>query len=215
MHLNILHEIFKIDVFKTLKYWLILKYKRNCKLYIYPGSIINIHRTSNVEFINGKFRINASHVDTRKRKNKSQVTLNEGSILIIEDNFDLYQGASIFVATGATLRLKGSSYLNTNSVINCFDYIEVGHHTYISDNVSIQDSDNHFITFEGAEKTNISPIIIGDYVWIAKNAIILKGITIGNGAIIAAGSVVTKDVPERCLVAGNPARIIKENVEWR
>ena len=47
------------------------------------------------------------------------------------------------------------------------------------------------------------------------NAIILKGVTIGKGSIVAAGAVVTKDVPDNCLVAGNPARIVRENVLWK
>ena len=55
---------------------------------------------------------------------------------------------------------------------------------------------------------------IGNKVWIATNALILPGVTIGDGAIVAAGAVVTKDVPAKCMVAGVPARIIKENVEW-
>ena len=44
---------------------------------------------------------------------------------------------------------------------------------------------------------------------------ILPGVTIGDGAIVAAGAVVTKDVPEKCMVAGVPAKVIKENVEWK
>lgn len=56
---------------------------------------------------------------------------------------------------------------------------------------------------------------IGDKVWIATNAMILPGVTIGDGAIVAAGAVVTKDVPPRCMVAGVPAKVIKENVEWK
>ena len=55
---------------------------------------------------------------------------------------------------------------------------------------------------------------IGNKVWIATNAMILPGVTIGDGAIIAAGTVVTKDVPARSMVAGVPAKIIKGNVEW-
>jgi acetyltransferase-like isoleucine patch superfamily enzyme len=61
------------------------------------------------------------------------------------------------------------------------------------------------------EITNVdsAPIIIEDHVWISFNSIILKGVTIGKGAIIAAGSVVTKDVAPFTLVAGNPAKLIK------
>jgi acetyltransferase-like isoleucine patch superfamily enzyme len=52
-------------------------------------------------------------------------------------------------------------------------------------------------------------------VWIGMNSIILKGTRIGNGAVIAAGAVVTRDVPEKCLVGGVPARIIRKIVEWK
>jgi len=56
----------------------------------------------------------------------------------------------------------------------------------------------------------IAPIVIENYAWIATNSIILPGVTIGYGAVVGAGAVVTKDVPARHVVAGNPARIIKE-----
>jgi acetyltransferase-like isoleucine patch superfamily enzyme len=115
---------------------------------------------------------------------------------------------------GATLYIKGNSFLNTNTVLNCFSYIEIGKGTMISDDVRIQDSDNHNIVINGIEKESTKPIIIGDRVWVGKNVLILKGVTVGDGAIIAAGSVVVKDVPSKTLVAGNPAKVIKENVEW-
>ena len=54
------------------------------------------------------------------------------------------------------------------------------------------------------------PIVIKDKAWIGFNSIILKGVTIGEGAIVGAGSVVTKDVPPYTIVAGNPARIVRE-----
>ena len=56
----------------------------------------------------------------------------------------------------------------------------------------------------------IRPTIIEEDVWIGVNAIILKGIIIGKGAIVAAGAVVTKNVPPNTIVAGNPAKVIKE-----
>ena len=58
-------------------------------------------------------------------------------------------------------------------------------------------------------------ISIGNEVWIGNRAMILKGVTIGNGAVIAADSVVTHDVPAYSVVAGNPAKVIKENVVWK
>ena len=60
-----------------------------------------------------------------------------------------------------------------------------------------------------AKHSDHAPIKIHDNVWIGERAIILKGVTIGKGAIIAIGAVVTKDVPEYAIVAGNPARIVK------
>jgi acetyltransferase-like isoleucine patch superfamily enzyme len=79
--------------------------------------------------------------------------------------------------------------------------------------VTIRDSDNHLIT-SNPDFQKTMPIKIGNHVWIGLNAVILKGVTVGDGAIIAAGAVVTRDVPERCLVGGVPAKIIKENVKW-
>ena len=60
-----------------------------------------------------------------------------------------------------------------------------------------------------------APISIGNHVWIGAGATILKGVTIGDNAIIGAGSVVTKDVPPNTIVAGNPAHIIRQRIEWR
>ena len=56
---------------------------------------------------------------------------------------------------------------------------------------------------------NSAPIRIEDKVWIGMDALILKGVTIGEGSVVAARSVVTKDVPPYSLVAGNPARVVK------
>lgn len=103
--------------------------------------------------------------------------------------------------------------------------IVIGDDVLISHNVNIVDTNSHEIDYleraagfekivteghpVGPVKINTAPIIIGDNVWINFNCIILKGVNIGNGAIIGAGTIVTKDVPAFALVAGTPARIIK------
>ena len=82
-------------------------------------------------------------------------------------------------------------------------------------NVKILDSDWHTIYDITGECINPpEPIIIGDNVWLGINSIILKGVTRGDNAIVAAGSVVTKNVPPNSIVAGNPAKVIKTNIYW-
>jgi acetyltransferase-like isoleucine patch superfamily enzyme len=106
----------------------------------------------------------------------------------------------------------GSGYANRNLNICCFKKIKIGKNVIISENVTIRDSDDHKII--QSNKAHTCSIEIGNHVWIGMSAIILKGVTIGDGAIIAAGSVITKDVPANSLVGGVPAKIIKTNVSW-
>lgn len=103
--------------------------------------------------------------------------------------------------------------------------ITVGDRVMISHNVNIFDNQTHPLSprkrhahfkhiLEIGHPVNIeladNPIRIEDDAWIAAGAIILKGVSIGRGAIVAAGSVVTKDVPSFCIAAGNPARVIRK-----
>lgn len=113
---------------------------------------------------------------------------------------------------GSTLDI-GSGYSNTEVTIDCFKNIKIGNGVVISKGAIIRDSDNHQIFYSDYEMSK--PIIIGDHVWIGIRAIILKGVKIGDGSIITAGAVVNKDVPPNCMVAGVPAQIKKEGIEWR
>ena len=135
------------------------------------------------------------------------------------DAFDVYAGSRINVNAGAKLSL-GSGYINHDCVIDCFSSISIGHEVAISERVVIRDSDNHAITstengeLKSDEKPAAAPIVIQDHVWLGMNVVVLKGVTIGEGAIVAAGSVVNKDVPPHCMVAGVPAKVVKTNVSW-
>ncbi|SET12772.1 Acetyltransferase (isoleucine patch superfamily) [Pseudobutyrivibrio sp. C4] len=140
----------------------------------------------------------------------SLIQLKEHSRLIIEDNFKFYYGADILIFEGGILELGSNSFINSYCEIRCKKRIKVGKDCAIGRHFCALDSDFHKIN--GVE--HASEIIIGNHVWIAQNVTILKGVKVGDGAIIGAGSIVTKDVPSRCMVVGNPARIIKENVEW-
>lgn len=97
--------------------------------------------------------------------------------------------------------------------------IKIGNRVMLSYNISIFDSNSHpvdpvqrhqhYLNIDADVHIEKAPTLIGDDVWIGCNSIILKGVTIGSGSIVAAGSIVTKDVPEKSIVAGNPAKIVK------
>jgi len=97
----------------------------------------------------------------------------------------------------------------SNSVLSCFDRISVGRHTLIGAECLIVDSDFHGLPLGENRPTRTAPVEIGENVFIGTRSIILKGVRIGDKAVIGAGSVVTADVPAGCLAAGNPACVIR------
>lgn len=140
----------------------------------------------------------------------SEFKMAERARITVDGHFYILTGCHVAVNEGATLNL-GSGYINNNATIDCFDSITIGHGVAISSGVTIRDSDNHAIN----GNTRISaPIFIEDHVWIGLNATILKGVRIGQGAVVAAGAVVTADVPENSLVGGVPAKVIKQDIAW-
>jgi acetyltransferase-like isoleucine patch superfamily enzyme/coenzyme F420-reducing hydrogenase beta subunit len=148
----------------------------------------------------------------RTSKLESRLLVEADSTLTVKGRFIAYAGADIRVRAGGHLTVHGG-YLNDNVQIACHHKITLGDGCAIAREVIIRDTDAHGIA--GAAGGPAAEIRIGDRVWIGTRAIILKGVTIGDGAVVAAGAVVTKDVPPHCLVAGVPARVIREGVEWR
>jgi acetyltransferase-like isoleucine patch superfamily enzyme len=130
--------------------------------------------------------------------------------VILGDNVRIWsdiQRAKIFVGRGATLRVGHNSRIN-GAHISVSTGVDIGNNVRIGPNVVIMDDDFHDAASHfSAGKT--SAIHIHDNVWIAMGAMVLKGVTIGEGAVVAAGAVVTKDVLPYTLVAGVPAKAIK------
>jgi len=113
----------------------------------------------------------------------------------------------------AVIKIGKNTRIN-GACLHAYSKIEVGDNCLIAANVQIFDANGHDISFDNpANRINTSskgkPIIIEDNVWIGLNAVILPGVRIGHGAVIAANTVVAKDVPPMVVFAGNPGREVK------
>lgn len=144
-------------------------------------------------------------------KQETCLMMKKGASLICRGDRSVQTGCDIRIWQNAILEL-GTGYFNNGVQIVCQDHIRIGNNVVVARDVIIRDSDAHRLDTPGFRMT--SPVVIGDNVWIAARAVIMKGVTVGEGAVVAAGAVVTKDVPPHTLVAGVPARIIRENITW-
>lgn len=114
----------------------------------------------------------------------------------------LYGGGLV---VGNKCHINRNCYFDVTELVSCGDYVTVGHGvTFITSKHNIGDSNCRAGAVTGF------PIAVKDGVWIGANATILPGITVESGAIIAAGAVVTKNVPANVVVAGIPATTIRE-----
>lgn len=134
----------------------------------------------------------------------------------------------IFLYHHGKLCIGDDCYVGENTNIWSAEQILIGNRVLIAHNVNIADNTSHpvnalerhehykAIISGGFPDINLDakPIMIKDDAWINENAVILRGITVGKGAIVGAGSVITHDVPDFTLVAGNPAKVIKKLYEW-
>jgi len=174
--------------------------------------ILDINETATIEL---NADISLGHNLRERSHAETYLKMHRDARLIVDGYFKAFYGSNIEIFKGAVLKLEGG-YMNTGCTIACANHITIGEGAAIARGVFIYDSDHHKMLDEQGKQTNASaPVIIGKHVWIGVGSIILKGVSIGDGAIIAAGAVVTRNVPARCLAAGNPARVIKKNVEWR
>lgn len=197
-------DFFKGNIFKSMY----LSSKTTGIVNVYRNVEMKVSSSSKIEVLK-KLGIGRS-VDYTGHL-KTTFMLKDNSNIKVNGKFYIYTGCKVIVRENASLILGNGSFINVDSKIYCKEKIEIGDNTFIGEEVIIRDTDEHTIN----DTINTKPIKIGNNVWIGMRCIILKGVTIGDGAIIASGSIVTKDVPDHTLVGGNPAKIIKHNVSWK
>lgn len=140
----------------------------------------------------------------------------------------IFEGRVIADRPQATVSIGARSFVGQSTII-CAARVDIGDDVLISWGCTLVDHHSHAVSwtdrrhdvahwYDGHKDwthVKVAPISIGHRAWIGLNTIVLAGVTIGEGAVVGAGSVVTRDVPPHTLVAGNPARQIREIVDER
>lgn len=207
-----------LEDFKGVRVWRSFRASNKCRCHtgsrmpvrVFKGAKIRQAKTAKIEVFDGALNVGKSWGNDSDQK--TCLSMSENATLELHGIFSVMSGGYISLRRGATLSL-GSGYINNGCVIICEEKIEIGNDVAIAGDVEIRDTDEHTILSDTYRKT--APVKIGNHVWIGGRAMILKGVTIGDGAIIAAGAVVTHDVPANTLVGGVPAKIIREKIEWK
>jgi acetyltransferase-like isoleucine patch superfamily enzyme len=148
----------------------------------------------------------------------------KNSILTVGMNC-LIEGTLVTETEKSRISIGNNVYIGGYTILDCAESIIIEDDVLISYQCILADTNNHSLRFSERKKdladwrkgkkhdwnTTVSkPIQVKKGAWIGLRAVVLKGVTIGEGAIVGAGSVVIEDVPDWTIVAGNPARIIRE-----
>lgn len=140
----------------------------------------------------------------------------KGHSLIVDENVSLYNTHIKIIGNNNTVHIGAGTSCGGGNIIcggNGIS-INVGMKCVFAEGIDIWSTDTHSIT-QGGQLVNIPRSIhIGNHVWTGKDVAILKGVTIGDGAVIGMRSIVTHDLGEKTLSLGSPAKTIRENIDW-
>lgn len=187
-------------------------------IYTMPGSVFDIHPSAKIDiqapFIYGNRPVRGMRMPTCLRMEAgTTLKIHNGPLTRYGTGpYNLRYGAYIEVVNGGTLTI-GQGACNVGLTIMCAKEVTIGNGVRIGRNVSIRDWNGPHVIIND-RYVNHAPVHIGDHVWLCTGCTIMPGVTIGEGSVVAANAIVTKNVPSYSLVAGSPAKIIKENIEW-
>jgi acetyltransferase-like isoleucine patch superfamily enzyme len=136
-----------------------------------------------------------------------------GGRMAVGDDFHsdgLQYRSHLSTGPDGVLEIGDRVFVNRGVAIHASERVTIGDNAFIGDLSAIYDSNFHEV--EPGKGVTVAPVHIGSNVWLGRSVIVLPGVTIGDNSVVAAGSVVTRDVPAGQLVGGNPARPLKELV---
>lgn len=136
--------------------------------------------------------------------------------VIIESDVRLIGPCRIEIFDNATLIMTQNCGIRGVSISITDGCVEIGERAMFSYGINIRNHDSHRV-FNIGDTLPCNPpsdIKIGKHVWICQNVSILKGVEIGDDSVLAFGSVITKSCPSNCIMAGNPAKIVKQGITW-
>jgi len=118
------------------------------------------------------------------------------------------------ISDGGKIKVGDKTIINMGTVVRSMESVQIGSHCEIGSECYIQDHNSMSLDYRERRKMGgdilHAPVIIGNDVWVGRRATILKGVTVGDRAVVATYAVITKDVPPDTVVAGNPARVVKK-----
>lgn len=167
-----------------------------------------------------KGKNNYIHIDSGARIKKCKIYISgNNNHIYIGKNCYLNEVELHMEKNNNEIHIKDNVVFYGNSLLAALEgkKIEIGEESLFSSNIVIRTGDSHIIYNQQRERINHpKDIIIGRHVWMGANIICLKGTEIANDCVVGAGSVLTKKyIDSHSCIAGNPAKIVKEDIEWR
>lgn len=144
----------------------------------------------------------------------SRIYVEKGGRIVTRNSYGCMQGADIQVFCNGFLEIEGGGGFNVGATIICANHIKIGKGVQCGRHICIRDNNGgHYMNIPGYKDQ--APVEIGDHVWLCEGCVIMPGAKVGTGSVVAAHAVVHGRVPPNTMVAGDPAKVIAENIEWK
>jgi acetyltransferase-like isoleucine patch superfamily enzyme len=201
-----LKYVFAVSVSKSLY----LSGRFHGRIVVLRGSRVRLARGARIELAPGaRLRLGMRH----PLGTPLSLRIRRGGRLTVRGEVLISSGTRVLVSENAHLEIDDQVFVHHDGVITCWNHISIGSECGISWNVNILDGNAHEFSVAGKPRPLTRPVRIGNQVWIGTGATIVAA-SIGDGTMVAAGSVVTGQHPPKVLLKGNPAIVASEDVAF-